>query len=173
MPDASSLARIEGTATRHETVHGGRRVVWRRFGNGPALVMLHGGDGDWRHWIRNIEPLSQHRSPWLPDMPGYGESDSLCLDGGSPQAMDRLVDAVVESMRSGGLQDALAGFAGPQLLVWGEHDITAVPQELAPQIAAGCRDAAWRIVEGAGHWVQYERDEKVSALLNEWFTQPG
>jgi pimeloyl-ACP methyl ester carboxylesterase len=71
--------------------------------------------------------------------------------------------------KAGGLQHALAAFDGPLLLVWGEHDITAVPHELAPQLAGGRRDSAWHIVAGAGHWVQYERAQEVSALLDKWF----
>jgi pimeloyl-ACP methyl ester carboxylesterase len=229
--------------------------------------------------VRNIEPLSRHRTLWLPDMPSYGDSDDLGIDGRAPEAMERMVDAVAGSMaemlgpdalpvdlagfsfggfvaarlaarglvrrlallgpaghggrrrpsgelvdwrmlppseqpaalrhnvatlmlhdpasidamallvyesqlrasrfnskaisRSGGLQAALAAHAGPVLLAWGEHDITAVPQALAPRLAAGCRDAQWRIVEAAGHWVQYERAEEVSSLLAQWFSGPA
>lgn len=273
------LARIESAASRHETKGAGRRIVWRRFGEGPSLVLLHGGHGNWMHWVRNIESLSQRHTLWLPDMPSYGDSDDLDVDGRAPDAMDRMVDAVDASMaevlgpgatpvdlagfsfggfvaarlaarglvrrlaligpaghggprppsaagcseggkvrhstsaalrhnvatlmlhdpasidalalvvyetqlrtsrfiskaisRTGGLQAALAAHAGPALLVWGEHDITAVPHELAPRLAAGCRDAAWRVVEGAGHWAQYERAEEVSSLLGQWLSGPA
>jgi 2-hydroxy-6-oxonona-2,4-dienedioate hydrolase len=273
------LAHIERAASRHETTLGGRRVVWRRFGAGSPLVLLHGGHGNWLHWVRNIEPLSRHRTLWLPDMPSYGDSDDLEVDGRAPDAMDRMVEAIGGSMvevlgpdalpvdlagfsfggfvaarlaarglvrrlaligpaghggrrppsaalvdwrtlplseqpaalrhnvatlmlhdparidamalavyesqlrrsrfnskaisRAGGLQAALAAHAGPVLLAWGAHDITAVPQELAPQLAAECRDATWRIVEGAGHWVQYERADEVSSLLAQWLSGPA
>jgi 2-hydroxy-6-oxonona-2,4-dienedioate hydrolase len=273
------LARIERAASRHDTTLAGRRVVWRRFGAGPPLVLLHGGHGNWLHWVRNIEPLSRHRTLWLPDMPSYGDSDDLEVDGRAPDAMDRMVAAVAGSMaemlgagalpvdlagfsfggfvaarlaaqglvrrlaligpaghgerrppsnelvdwrtlplseqpaalrhnmatlmlhdpatidamalavyesqlrtsrfnskavsRSGGLQAALAAHAWPVLLAWGAHDITAAPQDIAPQLAAGCRDAKWCIVEGAGHWAQYERAEEVSSLLAQWFSVPA
>jgi pimeloyl-ACP methyl ester carboxylesterase len=72
------------------------------------------------------------------------------------------------SMRSG-LQAALQTFTGPVLLAWGEHDATAVPREIAPQLAAACRDATWRIIDGAGHWAQYERADDVSSRFANWF----
>jgi pimeloyl-ACP methyl ester carboxylesterase len=61
----------------HFLVPVGERVVsWRRFGQGPALLLLHGGHGSWLHWIRTIETMSAHYTVWVPDMPGYGESSS-------------------------------------------------------------------------------------------------
>ena len=71
--------------------------------------------------------------------------------------------------RAGGLQAALEKFTGPLLIVWGEHDVTAVPAEAAPGLAAGRTGCSWHIVPGADHWVQYERHEQVSALLLSWF----
>jgi len=49
-------------------------VVWRTWGRGPALVLLHGGYGSWAHWIRNIQPLARDFRVIVPDMPGFGHS---------------------------------------------------------------------------------------------------
>ena len=49
-------------------------MVWRIWGDGPPLVLLHGGYGSWRHWIRNILPLGAHYRLYVPDMPGLGDS---------------------------------------------------------------------------------------------------
>ncbi len=49
-------------------------MVWRVWGAGPPLVLLHGGYGSWTHWIHNIPELSQHYELWVPDMPGLGSS---------------------------------------------------------------------------------------------------
>ena len=68
----------------------GRAVSWRRFGAGAPLVLLHGGHGSWLHWIHNIERLAASREVWVPDMPGFGESDALPPDAG----FDALVDAI-------------------------------------------------------------------------------
>ncbi len=86
------------TETRHVASIDGRRMVWRRFGAGPARVLLHGGHGDWRHWIRNIEPLARDHSVWLPDLPGFGDSDDLCGHAHAPERMERMVDALVAAI---------------------------------------------------------------------------
>jgi pimeloyl-ACP methyl ester carboxylesterase len=54
----------------------------------------------WLHWVRNIEALSRRHMLWLPDMPCYGDSDSIDGDLRSLDAMDRLVDTFVDSMRA-------------------------------------------------------------------------
>jgi pimeloyl-ACP methyl ester carboxylesterase len=43
-------------------------------GSGPPLIMLHGGFGCWRHWVRNVGPLSKHFTVHAFDLPCYGES---------------------------------------------------------------------------------------------------
>jgi pimeloyl-ACP methyl ester carboxylesterase len=95
------IARLEHLGSRHEVMHGGRRMVWRRFGDGPHLVLVHGGHGSWLHWVRNIDALSRHHTLWLPDMPSYGESDSLADDtGAAGDRMERLVDSISVGLRS-------------------------------------------------------------------------
>lgn len=82
---------------------------WRQRGDGPPLVLLHGGHGSWLHWVRNIEALSTRFSVWVPDLPGYGDSDvprAPTLDGlieATQQTLDRLVGAQTPI--------ALAGFS--------------------------------------------------------------
>src|SRR5437016_13479092 len=49
-------------------------MVWRRWGEGPPLVLLHGGYGSWMHWVRNVLPLSRRFTVIAPDLPGLGES---------------------------------------------------------------------------------------------------
>jgi 2-hydroxy-6-oxonona-2,4-dienedioate hydrolase len=38
------------------------------------LVLLHGGSGSWTHWVRNVGYLSQFRTVWALDIPGFGDS---------------------------------------------------------------------------------------------------
>lgn len=52
-----------------------RTVVWRRWGQGSPLILLHGGHGNWMHWARNVIALAAHHAVWVPDLPGYGDSD--------------------------------------------------------------------------------------------------
>jgi len=68
------LDRIDGAARQVETPCGEGRMVWRCWGAGEPLVLLHGGSGSWRHWVRNIAPLAERRLVICPDLPGLGES---------------------------------------------------------------------------------------------------
>ncbi len=73
----ATLALVQGIAAeaeRIETPCGDGALVWRRWGSGPPLVLLHGGYGSWMHWIRNVLPLSRQFTVIAPDLPGLGES---------------------------------------------------------------------------------------------------
>lgn len=76
-PDASAeIARIEALGTKATTAcTPDAKMVWRRWGSGPHLVLIHGGAGSWMHWIRNIEALAASHTVWAPDIPGFGDSD--------------------------------------------------------------------------------------------------
>jgi pimeloyl-ACP methyl ester carboxylesterase len=68
------ITELEHEARRHEVPFEGGRVVWRCFGEGKPLVLLHGGHGSWLHWARNVQAWAAHRAVWVPDLPGYGDS---------------------------------------------------------------------------------------------------
>ncbi len=69
------LQRLEALATRIDTpCAAGGSVAWRRWGDGPPLVLLHGGSGSWNHWLRNVEALAQRRTVYAADLPGCGDS---------------------------------------------------------------------------------------------------
>ena len=73
----TTVAQVEGIAAeaeRIETPCGEGAMVWRCWGSGPPLVLLHGGYGSWTHWIRNVLPLSRQFTVIAPDLPGLGES---------------------------------------------------------------------------------------------------
>jgi 2-hydroxy-6-oxonona-2,4-dienedioate hydrolase len=53
----------------------GKRTVWREWGAGHPLIMLHGGFGSWTHYLRVIPLLAKHHRVLCPNMPGYGDSD--------------------------------------------------------------------------------------------------
>ncbi len=46
-------------------------------GSGPPVIMLHGGYGCWRHWVRNVPALAEHFSVHAVDLPSYGESAAV------------------------------------------------------------------------------------------------
>lgn len=72
-PEAA-IADFEARATRYETPCGDGVMVWRAWGEGEPLVLGHGGQGAWTHWIRNIDILSRTRRLIIPDFPGQGDS---------------------------------------------------------------------------------------------------
>jgi len=45
-----------------------------RRGDGPPLIMLHGGVGSSNHWVRNIDALGEHFSVYAVDLPGFGRT---------------------------------------------------------------------------------------------------
>ncbi|MBO9651164.1 MAG: alpha/beta hydrolase [Variovorax sp.] len=269
------IERVDALATHHDVEHGGVRVRWRRFGkdsSNPPLVLLHGGHGSWMHWLRNVEALSAAHTLWLPDMPGFNDSDAMpelpagqslldafldtlratldtlvgaeteidlggfsfggliasklgarrgrirrmiLMGSGGHGTLRRMtveminwraasdrdeeraallhnlaalmlhdrasIDALAfaihdischgtrfrskEISLSGGLQDALETIGGPQLLVWGEDDVTADSRPLVAQLVKDHPLREGTVIDGAGHWVQFERAEEVNARV--------
>ncbi len=101
---------IEARVTRTVTAVASGAMVWRAWGAGPPLVLLHGASGSWTHWIRNVLPLAAHHRVLAPDMPGYGESDAPP----EPHTADRLAELVaagIDRMLSPPAAFDLAGFS--------------------------------------------------------------
>jgi pimeloyl-ACP methyl ester carboxylesterase len=73
---AMDPASLDAGATRYETPCGAGRMVWRAWGAGTPVVLLHGGSGSWTHWVRNVNALGRRHRVLAADMPGFGDSDS-------------------------------------------------------------------------------------------------
>lgn len=56
---------------------GAPRLYVERRGSGPPLILTHGGVGSWKHWIRNVGPLSEHFTVYAFDLPGFGRSPAI------------------------------------------------------------------------------------------------
>jgi 2-hydroxy-6-oxonona-2,4-dienedioate hydrolase len=101
-------------------------MTWRCWGSGPDLVLLHGGAGSWMHWARNIEFLARIHRVWVPDLPGFGDSDlppgvvdadviaPIVLDGIRRLMQGAPFDLIGFSF--GGLVAALIGAQNPEEL---------------------------------------------------------
>jgi len=90
---AALVARVERMGRRIDTrsrVPGAGPTAWRVWGEGPPVVLLHGGHGSWTHWLRNIPDLARRWTLFVPDMPGYGDSAPLP----QPHSVETLAEIV-------------------------------------------------------------------------------
>jgi len=81
---------LNAQAQRFETPCGDGTMVWRCWGEGPPLVLLHGGAGAWNHWVRTIPAFSARYRVVAPDLPGLGES----ADAPQPPALKTIAEVV-------------------------------------------------------------------------------
>lgn len=77
VPPREMIDRLASAANKVWTKHSHGRMAWRLWGQGPPLMLLHGGHGSWMHWCRNVAPLARRFRLFVPDLPGYGESDAF------------------------------------------------------------------------------------------------
>jgi pimeloyl-ACP methyl ester carboxylesterase len=85
---------LEASAQRWTVPTSAGPMVWRAWGDGPPLVLLHGASGAWSHWVRNVANLATGRRVFAPDLPGYGESG----DCPEPHTAERLAAFVAEGV---------------------------------------------------------------------------
>ena len=107
---AAFLDRLESSAWRTETPCGDGTMVWRTWGEGPVLVLFHGGAGSWRHWAHNIDVLSRDYRLLVPDLPGLGES-AFPPDGGDAMAVAAIVARGIDSVLGTDVRYDVAGFS--------------------------------------------------------------
>jgi pimeloyl-ACP methyl ester carboxylesterase len=106
-----TVATVEGVAAeaqRIETPCGDGGMVWRIWGGGPPLVLLHGGYGSWTHWIRNVLVLARQFTVIAPDLPGLGESATPP----EPHTAEGLAAILVEGLEIVLPKGAVAHIAG-------------------------------------------------------------
>jgi len=89
---AEPVPALANAAEILRTPCGDGHMVWRRWGTGTPLVLLHGGTGSWRHWAGNIQALSQHYQVYAADAPGLGDSDMMHTN---PEITPESVSAIV------------------------------------------------------------------------------
>lgn len=96
---AALVAEIEGRGRKVETPCGAGTMAWRIWGEQhrerPPVVLTHGAQGAWSHWIRNIDALSSRFMVIAADLPGHGDS---ALPG-SPDH-EGISEALAEGLRA-------------------------------------------------------------------------
>ena len=53
---------------------GPTRYAWRRYGNGPALLLIHGFPLSGFTWRKVLPELARHHTCYVPDLAGLGET---------------------------------------------------------------------------------------------------
>ncbi|MFN6992847.1 MAG: alpha/beta fold hydrolase [Aquincola tertiaricarbonis] len=116
LPEITPEALFPDLEFQTRTVAG---VVAREVGQGPTLILLHGGTGSWTHWVSNIRVLSQHFRLVLPDLPGMGESLDVPDDSDLDGYGEFLLAAVVAGLVPAGAPFLVAGFSyGGVMTAW-------------------------------------------------------
>lgn len=131
---AALVAELEARARRVETPCGEGTMVWRIWGEGEPLVVSHGAQGAWSHWIRNIDVLARDRMVIAVDLPGQGES-ALPPTRDHAGISAALATGLREILKPGQKAD-LAGFSfGGIAFAWFSHYYPALVRRL---ILIGC-----------------------------------
>ncbi len=102
-------------AARHQNTPCGDGVmqwrIWDRTGGAsPVLLLLHGGAGSWRHWVRNIPDLSLAYHVVVPDLPGLGGS-AMPPDGEDANAVASVIAAGLDAVIGKDTPYRVAGFS--------------------------------------------------------------
>lgn len=71
--------------------------------------------------------------------------------------------------RSAALAPALRAYPGPVLEIWGEHDVTATPHEMADASLLSGAPRKRCIVGGSGHWLMHEMPATAVMLMKNGF----
>jgi pimeloyl-ACP methyl ester carboxylesterase len=90
-------------------------MVWRQWGAGFPVVLLHGGAGSWRHWIRTIPCLSGRFRVLAPDLPGLGESNLPPLPWSPAGSASVVAEELLRLLEPGERVD-LVGFSAGAML---------------------------------------------------------
>ena len=141
-----------GTDTiEHRFVASGeRRVMVRRAGSGPPVVLLHESPRSSAAFIPMIEALAERFTVIAPDTPGYGGSDPLDLH--RPQIAD-YADALKEVVDALGLERAA---------LFGRHTGAAIAIEFANCYPA---QVSGVVLEGCPAFTLEEMEDLVASYL--------
>jgi 4,5:9,10-diseco-3-hydroxy-5,9,17-trioxoandrosta-1(10),2-diene-4-oate hydrolase len=85
---------------------GGLRIHYNEVGSGYPVIMLHGagpGASSWSNFKQNVSPFSERYRALLVDMPQYGKSDKVVIEGGR---LTYVADVLRDFMGKLGLQQA-------------------------------------------------------------------
>jgi pimeloyl-ACP methyl ester carboxylesterase len=67
---------VSGDFEARQIILHGHRVIYRRTGDGPPLVLIHGMINSSRHWAKVADRLAADYTVIAPDLIGHGESST-------------------------------------------------------------------------------------------------
>ena len=129
---------------------GERRVMVRRAGHGPPVLLLHESPRSSAAFVPMIEALAGRFTVIAPDTPGFGGSDPLALH--RPQIAD-YADALKEVVDALGLERAA---------VFGRHTGAAIAIEFANRYPA---QVSGVVLDGCPAFTPEEMEELVASYL--------
>lgn len=109
------MEELDRQALRQQTRCGEGTMVWRTWGTGEPILLLHGAHGSWLHWHHNIPELSRHYRLIVPDLPGFGSSD-VVLPLESPQAHAQTVADGLREILGDDVSVSVVGFSAGAFL---------------------------------------------------------
>jgi pimeloyl-ACP methyl ester carboxylesterase len=125
----------------------GLRIAYRRAGEGPPLVLLHGFVGNSREWRREIEDLSDEFTVVAWDAPGSGGSSDPPETFRLPDYADCLA-ALIDALGLGRPHVAGLSFGGALALeLYRRHPETALTLVLASAYAGWTGSLPAEVVE--------------------------
>jgi pimeloyl-ACP methyl ester carboxylesterase len=96
MGDATTDAFLGGARAVVDTPTA--RLAYRRFGSGPALLLVHGFPLSGFTWRKVLPRLAERYTCWVPDVPGMGETEwTDATDFGFP-GQGRTLKAFVDAL---------------------------------------------------------------------------
>jgi pimeloyl-ACP methyl ester carboxylesterase len=117
IPVEQQAAAAAASARRVETPCGAGSMVWRIWGSGAPVLLAHGAQGAWSHWIRNIPALAATRTVIACDLPGCGESASP--PSGDHESISAALASGLRSILGEPVGIDLVGFSlGASILAW-------------------------------------------------------
>jgi pimeloyl-ACP methyl ester carboxylesterase len=147
---------------------GALRIAYRRAGEGPPVVLLHGGLSDSREWSRQMEDLSNDFMVVAWDAPGCGGSS----DPGEGFRLPDYADALASFIRALELDPAhvvgLSFGAGLALSLYREHRQLVASLVLASAYAGWAGSLPPEVVDERLRDVLRQADLPADEVVAEW-----
>jgi pimeloyl-ACP methyl ester carboxylesterase len=165
---------LDAAARQAVTEDAACRVVWRCWGQGPGLVLLHGAYGSWLHFAANIEALSSNYTVWAPDIPGFGDSVLFDEHNVSFEGIGGALAHGFRALHAGGGPVTLAAFSfGTRLAAdmaqhaTFERILLAGPIGFAERVPLRTEPRRWRDIQDIKAMMAAQRHNLLALMLHD------